>query len=126
MVKNIMAPLQAHPPLFASTAFMITVDEGGGLCDSGYIQPLDFFGDGPRIPLIVVSPYTTGGHVSHVYADHVSVLKFIERNWGLRPLTFRSRDNFPNPISFPWNPYVPVNSPAISDLFDLFHFPRGR
>jgi len=126
MVKNIMAHLQANPQLFASTAFMITVDEGGGLYDSGYIQPLDFFGDGPRIPLIVVSPYTTGGHVSHVYADHVSVLKFIERNWGLRPLTFRSRDNFPNPISFPWNPYVPVNSPAISDLFDLFHFPRGR
>jgi hypothetical protein len=31
----------------------ITVDEGGGYYDSGYIQSLDFFGDGTRIPLIV-------------------------------------------------------------------------
>jgi phospholipase C len=40
----------------------------------------------------------------------------------LTPLTFRSRDNFPNPISFPFDPYVPFNSPAISDLLDIFHF----
>jgi hypothetical protein len=31
----------------------------------------------------VVSPYTKPGHISHDYADHVSILKFIERNWGL-------------------------------------------
>ena len=31
--------------------------------------------------------------------DHVSITKFIERNWGLQPLTARSRDNFPNPIT---------------------------
>ena len=35
----------------------------------------------PRIPLIAVSPYTKGGKVNHGYADHVSILKFIERNW---------------------------------------------
>ena len=63
------------------------------------MQPLDFFGDGTRIPLIVVSPYTTGGHISHDYTDHVSILKFIERNWGLQPVTDRSRDNLPNPIA---------------------------
>jgi phospholipase C len=122
MVENIMDHLTANPSLMAETAFFITVDEGGGFYDSGYIQPLDFFGDGPRIPLIVVSPFTKGGHVNHTYADHVSILKFIERNWGLKPLTFRSRDNFPNPLSFPFDPYVPFNSPAISDLFDIFHF----
>jgi phospholipase C len=33
------------------------VDEGGGYYDSGYIQTLDFFGDGTRIPLFVISPY---------------------------------------------------------------------
>jgi phospholipase C len=100
----------------------ITWDEGGGYYDSGYIQPIDFFGDGPRIPLIVVSPFTTGGHVSHTYGDHVSILKFIERNWGLSPLTGRSRDNLPNPISDDDHPYVPRNSPALGDLFDMFHF----
>jgi phospholipase C len=122
MVKKIIDALNANPDLFASTALFITMDEGGGFYDSGYIQPLDFFGDGPRIPLIVVSPFTQGGHVNHTYADHVSILKFIERNWKLKPLTDRSRDNFPNPISFFFNPYVPVNSPAISDLFDIFQF----
>jgi phospholipase C len=101
-------------------------DEGGGYYDSGYIQPLDFFGDGPRIPLIAVSPFTRGGHVSHTYTDHVSILKFIERNWKLKPLTERSRDNFPNPKSFDDNPYVPKNSPAIGDLFDLFDFDHGH
>jgi len=37
-------------------------------------------------------------------------------------LTHRSRDNFPNPISREENPYVPLNLPAIGDLFDLFQF----
>jgi phospholipase C len=83
---------------------------------------LDFFGDGTRIPLIVVSPFTKAGHISHEYSDHVSILKFIERNWGLKPVTYRSRDNFPNPIVEASNPYVPVNNPAIGDLFDLFDF----
>ena len=122
MAKKIVDRLNAKPDLMAQTALIITFDEGGGFYDSGYIQPLDFFGDGPRIPLIVVSNFTKGGHVNHTYSDHVSILKFIERNWGLRPLTARSRDNLPNPVSERANPYVPVNSPALGDLFDMFHF----
>jgi phospholipase C len=122
MVTKMVDHLTANKELFASTVFFITMDEGGGYYDSGYMQPLDFFGDGPRIPLIAVSPFTVGGHISHTYADHVSILKFIERNWDLKPLTNRSRDNFPNPVSADDNPYVPMNSPAIGDLFDLFHF----
>jgi phospholipase C len=47
------------------TAVFITFDEGGGYYDSGYLQPLDFFGDGPRIPLIVVSPLVNPGYISH-------------------------------------------------------------
>ena len=122
MLKKIVDHLNANQELFASTALIVTFDEGGGYYDSGYIQPLDFFGDGPRIPMIVVSPFTRGGHISHEYTDHVSILKFIERNWDLQPLTARSRDNFPNPKSDHANPYVPKNSPAIGDLFDLFDF----
>jgi phospholipase C len=122
MVTKIMDHLKAQPKLMQETAFMITLDEGGGYYDSGYIQPLDFFGDGPRIPLIIVSPYTKGGHVNHSYADHVSILKFIERNWHLKPLTDRSRDNLPNPKVRGDNPYVPFNSPALDDLFDMFRF----
>ncbi len=120
-VKKIVDMVQSNPTLWASTAIFVTVDEGGGYYDSGYVQPLDFFGDGTRIPMIVVSPFTKPGHISHNYSDHVSVLKFIERNWNLPKITKRSRDNMPNPTTGP-SPYVPGNSPAISDLFDLFHF----
>jgi phospholipase C len=122
MIKKTVDHLMAKPELFADTALIITFDEGGGYYDSGYIQPLDFFGDGPRIPLIIVSPFTRGGHISHTYTDHVSILKFIERNWNLKPLTHRSRDNFPNPVVDEDNPYVPLNSPALGDLFDFFDF----
>ena len=123
-VKKIVDAVQANPTLWKSTAIFITADEGGGYYDSGYVQILDFFGDGTRIPLIVVSPYVKPGHISHEYADHVSILKFIERNWKLGKISKRSRDNYPNPEMAPWNPYVPVNGPAIGDLFDLFRFPQ--
>ena len=122
MLQKILNTLDGNPERKAETAIFITFDEGGGYYDSGFIQPLDFFGDGPRIPLVVVSPYSTGGHVVHSYTDHASILKFIERNWGLLPLTGRSRDNLPNPRTHKSNPYVPVNSPAIGDLFDMFDF----
>ncbi|HEY0341068.1 MAG TPA: alkaline phosphatase family protein, partial [Steroidobacteraceae bacterium] len=75
-------------------------------------------------PLIVVSKYTEAGHISHSYSDHVSILKFIERNWGLETVSNRSRDNYPNPVTKRNNPYVPTNSPAIGDLFDLFDFSK--
>jgi len=106
----------------ANTAIFITFDEGGGYYDSGYVQPIDFFGDGTRIPLIAVSPWAEPGHLSHHYADHVSILKFIERNWSLQPITGRSRDNLPNPTSSPSAAYFPTNSPAIGDLMGMFKF----
>jgi phospholipase C len=120
--KKIIEAVKANHALWADTAILITFDEGGGYYDSGYVQPLDFFGDGTRIPLLVVSPYAKSGHISHDYADHVSILKFIERNWHLNTVTDRSRDNFPNPVTEPNNPYAPINTPALTDLFDLFEF----
>jgi phospholipase C len=122
MVKNVVDKLKAHPELFQETALLVTMDEGGGYWDSGAFIPLDFFGDGPRIPLLVISPYSRGGRVVHSYNDHASVVKFIERNWHLRPLTARSRDNLPNPVMSASAPYVPTNIPAIGDLFDMFDF----
>jgi phospholipase C len=112
----------AKPDLFATTAIMVTFDEGGGYYDSGYIQTLDFFGDGTRIPLLVISPYVIPGAVDHTYSDHASILKFIEANWGLRPLSPRSRDNLPNPIAPPASPYIPSNGPALGDLMSIFDF----
>jgi phospholipase C len=122
MTENIVDKLKARPELFRDTVLFVTFDEGGGYWDSGYIQPLDFFGDGVRIPFIVVSPFSRGGHVVHTYYDHASLVKFIERNWHLKPLTARSRDNLPNPHMDDEHPYVPENMPAVGDLFDMFDF----
>ena len=119
--KKIVDRTQANSTLAGNTAIFITMDEGGGYYDSGYVQPLDYFGDGTRIPLIVVSNYSTGGHISHTYTDHVSILKFIEANWNVPPITGRSRDNLPNPTTGA-DPYKPTNGPAIGDLMDLFKF----
>ena len=102
--KKIIDLVKSKPELWESTAIFVTADEGGGYYDSGYVQPVDFFGDGTRIPLIAVSPHSTGGRVSHEYTDHVSILKFIERNWRLAPVTGRSRDNLPNPVTTPRQP----------------------
>ena len=124
-VKEIISSVQANPEVWKSTAIFVTFDEGGGYYDSGYTQVLDFFGDGTRIPLLIVSPFSRGGNMNHGYADHVSILKFVERNWNLKPITARSRDNFPNPVISKDNPYVPLNSPALSDLFDSFDFSHG-
>jgi phospholipase C len=120
-VKKIVDMTKANSTLWADTAIFVTFDEGGGYYDSGYVQPLDYFGDGTRIPMIVVSKYSTGGHISHTYTDHVSVLKFIEANWAVPPITKRSRDNLPNPTTGA-DPYKPTNGPAIGDLTDLFDF----
>jgi len=118
MLENIVDQIKDKK----DTALFVAFDEGGGYWDSGYMQPLDFFGDGPRIPFIVVSHYSKHGVVVHTYYDHVSILKFIERNWGLTPLTRRSRDNLANPLTAAGNSYVPTNSPAIGDLMDMFDF----
>jgi phospholipase C len=83
------------------------------------IQPVSFFGDGPRVPMIVVSPYARAGFVDHTYTDHVSVLKFIEANWGLSPLTSYSEDNLPNATP---GVYVPHDRPAIGNLMTAFDF----
>ena len=57
--KKIVDAVQANPKLWSNTAIFVTFDEGGGYYDSDYVQALDFFGDGARIPMIIVSGFTT-------------------------------------------------------------------
>jgi phospholipase C len=125
-VTHAVTEVQNNPALWSDTAIFVTFDEGGGYYDSGYVQPVSFFGDGTRVPMVVISPFAKPGYISHTYTDHVSVLKFIERNWMLSPLTKRSLDNLPDPTSGTADPYVPSNSPAIGDMFDYFEFSHAQ
>jgi phospholipase C len=120
--RKLVDAVKANPKLWQDTAIMITMDEGGGYYDSGYVQPIDFFGDGTRIPLIVVSPYSQGVGVVHAYGDHVSFDKFVEANWKLGTISDWSRDRLPNPKTAKDDPYVPLNSPALDDLMGMFDF----
>ena len=111
-------------PDYKSTVVFVTMDEGGGYYDSGYVQPTSFFGDGTRIPMIAVSPYTQPGHIDHTYTDHASILKFIEANWGIGTIGRHTLDTLPNPHTS-GNPYLPTNGPAIGNLMTLFDFNRS-
>jgi acid phosphatase len=126
LVSGVVDRVRDNPELWKKTAILVTFDEGGGYYDSGYIQFIDFFGDGTRIPLVAISPYAKKGHVDHTYYDHASILKFIERNWHLSPLSQRSRDNLPNPVVSKSDAYVPANRPAIGDLMNMFDFTKAR
>ncbi|HLW70889.1 MAG TPA: alkaline phosphatase family protein [Candidatus Binataceae bacterium] len=120
--KKIIDNVKANPALWGDTAILITVDEGGGYYDSGYVQPIDAFGDGTRIPMLAVSPFSKGVGMAHSYADHVSFAKFVEANWAVPTISPSSRDNLPNPTQAAGS-YAPTNAPAIGDLMDMFRFP---
>jgi phospholipase C len=68
-----------------SSAFMWTYDNWGGWFD--HVRPPA--GYGFRVPALLVSPYARRGHVDGTRLDTTSILKFIEDNWGLRPLGAR-------------------------------------
>src|SRR5262249_17501878 len=70
------------------TAVVITYDENGGFWDQ--VSPPKLgdgtWGDGTRIPAIVISPYAKQGFVDHTRHDTLSILKTIEQRFHLKPL----------------------------------------
>jgi phospholipase C len=72
--------------LWNNTAVVIAFDDGGGWYDHEPPATVDSQGLGFRLPLLVISPWAKKGYVSHVPMDHVSILKFIQFNWGLSAL----------------------------------------
>jgi phospholipase C len=75
-----------------SSAFTWTYDDWGGWYDHVPPPQVDRWGYGFRAPALLVSPYARRGHVESATMDFTSILKFIEENWGLEPLTARDRN----------------------------------
>jgi phospholipase C len=73
-------------PLWKSSALIMTYDEGGGYFDHVAPPVLDAYGAGMRVPTFVVSPWAKRGYVSGQLYEHSSILKFIERRFGLPTL----------------------------------------
>jgi phospholipase C len=84
-MQQIIEAVQASPA-WASSAILLTWDEGGGFFDHIAPQQLDAYGPGVRIPMIVISPFAKKGYVDTVFQDHGSFLKFIEAVYGLPTL----------------------------------------
>ncbi len=98
-----------------------------GLC--GQAAPgayQDRCGYGPRMPLIVISPWSKSNFVDHTVTDQTSVLRFIEDNWSLGRLSdSQSFDKKANPINsmfnfggFPLAPNLKLN-PSTGQIVGL-------
>ena len=80
-------------PDWKTTAVFLTWDDFGGFYD--HVPPPspapDQYGFGPRVPLIIISPYAKKGLISHTQYEFASVLKFIEKRFKLASLTARDK-----------------------------------
>jgi phospholipase C len=112
-----------HSPAWERTLLIYTYDEHGGYYD--HLPPAnttapdaippklkpgesgDYSVYGPRVPAIVVSPYSKAGRSTDVEHDHTSVLATIERKWNLPALTDRD-----------------ANANTVLDFLDLNQSPR--
>ena len=112
-IANVLDALTSNPEVWSRTALFITYDENDGFFDhlvsphapggdipgastvptdneyypgkagdAGY--PAGPYGMGPRVPMFVVSPWSKGGWVSSETFDHTSVIRFMERRFGVR------------------------------------------
>ena len=86
-VQQINAVMQG--PNWNSTAIFVTWDDFGGFYDHVPPPKVDNFGFGPRVPLLIISPYAKQGFISHTQYEFSSLLKFAESRFKLAALTAR-------------------------------------
>lgn len=90
-LDSFIRQIQASP-VWPTSAIVVIWDSSGGLWD--HVPPpqvLDTQGFGPRVPMLVISPFSKKGYISHVQMDDVSILRFIQENFGLPPLNARNQ-----------------------------------
>ncbi|MER5889812.1 phospholipase C, phosphocholine-specific [Streptomyces sp. NPDC001941] len=120
IVYKVLDALGRHPDVWRHTAVLINYDENDGFFDHvpPPVAPPEVAeeqwegkptGLGVRVPLLVVSPWTVGGHVCSEVFDHTSVIRFLERWTGVR-----------EPNISTWRRTV------TGDLTSAFDFQRGR
>jgi phospholipase C len=91
--------------LSASTDPVYDALTGPGMCGLASAGSYaDRCGPGPRVPLLVISPFAKRNYVSHVKSEQASILRFIEDNWSLGRIGDQSFD---------------ARAGSLSDLFDF-------
>ncbi len=74
---------------WSSSLFVLTWDDWGGWYDHVLPPTVDASGYGMRVPALFMSPYAPPGRIDSTTYDFTSILKFIEENWRLQPMTAR-------------------------------------
>jgi phospholipase C len=102
-VSGLLSALAANPAVWAKTVFILNYDENDGFFDhipppvpaiadgdgkstvsvTEEIYKGEAVGLGPRVPLLIVSPWTKGGWVNSELFDHTSVIRFLEARFGV-------------------------------------------
>ena len=72
-------------------------------------------GYGPRLPLLMISPYARRNFVDHTLADQTSIARLIEDNWGLPRLGGEAMDQWAGSLAGMFD----FNMPARTDLLIL-------
>ncbi len=105
-VASVLNKLMSNPTVWQKTVFFLIYDEHGGFydhvpppaaCKPDDDSPPDFEFDrlGIRTPMIVASPWTRPGYVSHLVTDITSVTRFIENRFDLPAMTYRDANAWP-------------------------------
>ncbi len=121
--------------LWTSSALFFTYDEGGGFFDHVAPPKVDAYGMGFRVPMLVVSPWARRGYISSQLYEHSSVLKFIERRFGLPALASVNHQfdvstpgtNNDAANGAPTGPAAPPRDalPQIGDFYEAFDFSQN-
>ena len=113
----------ANSKYWDSTAIFVTYDEGGGFWD--HVAP-PVNGSGTRTPMTIISPYAKPG-VYHQQTTNVSILSFMQKLWGLPPLTQLNaqQNDLMSAFDFHQAP-LPAPVPPVAPPDTLgFHAPGG-
>jgi len=76
-----------HSDYWEDTLIVVTYDEHGGRWDHVSPPVTGIWGDGSRVPAIIIGPLAKRGFVDHTQYDTSSILKTIEERFGVPPLT---------------------------------------
>jgi phospholipase C len=97
-----------------SSAIIITWDDYGGFYDHVPPPQVDAFGEGFRVPTLVVSPWAKHGFIDHTQYEFASLLRLAEDNFNLPLLGTRDvkANNMMNSFDFDQSPLQPLIEPA--------------
>jgi phospholipase C len=101
-------------PYWASSAIVITWDDYGGFYDHVSPPQVDAYGEGFRVPTIIVSPWAKHGFIDHTQYEFASMLRLAEDNFNLPLLGTRdaTSNNMMNSFDFSQPPQQPLMEPA--------------